>query len=667
MADAIQWAPGREAAFIAQLDHELRDAQQARLGLDRQHRDWLAQYRVSAKSAPKSFPYEGAFNYTLPMTAIDVDVLYARFMQTVHAPENLWTTQALNERWVTAAKPLQDFLQVLDHRLLRMYNVNKRVFLECTKLGTGIYKTSWHYEKRNIWGYDERGQRQRQTRIISAPVVDQTKVSDFYFPAYSYAIQPDEQGGAPWVAERIRIPLGRLFAMADATAPFMPNIDRATLDFIARFEEAEKPQMDVQLQELDYAKRANMGSATKLDGDDFDRDQERGTPAGASLQRAKEIELWEIHARFGTRSAYEEDDVVVWYHQPTRKIVRAIYAPYHHGKRPYDKIVYFPGDGFWGIGVCEQKEMFQALGSDLMNFTLDNVVLANSRMIVAKQGANIAPGEPIYPWKTFIAEGNVRDEFAVFPMADIYPSLPMMSQMIASIGEKRTGISDIQLGQMQNLPGRTPATTMMSLLQEGNRRPDLTIRDMRYEGLSQVGLKVLQLCQQYISSPVDFGGERWLQMITTTLGNPEGPAVAEKLRMPMEPVELGVGVSLTATNGSANKEVERQGALALLQLAGQIGPQLVQLVQVATQAQGTPIADVAMKVAQSIQTLYARTLEQHDVRDVEDVASLVDAAASMMEQQAQGGGLGGMPPEMLQMLMAGGGGGGADPSMGGMG
>jgi hypothetical protein len=406
-----------------------------------------------------------------------------------------------------------------------------------------------------------------------------------------------------------------------------------------------------------------MGSATKLDGDDFDRDKERGTPNGASFQKPREIELWEIHARFGTKSAYEEDDVVVWYHQPTRKIVRAIYGQYHHGKRPYDKIVYFPGDGFWGIGVCEQKEMFQALGSDLMNFTLDNVVLANSRMIVAKQGANIAPGEPIYPWKTFIAEGNVRDEFAVFPMADIYPSLPMMSQMIASVGEKRTGISDIQLGQMQNLPGRTPATTMMSLLQEGNRRPDLTIRDMRYEGLSQVGLRVLQLCQQYISSPVDYQGQRWLQMISDVLGSPEGGEVAQKLMMPLEPVELGVGVTLTATSGSANKEVERQGALSLLQLAGQVGPQLVQLTQIAMQAQGTPIADVAMKVAQSIQTLYARTLEQYDVRDVEDVATLVDAAAAQMEQGA-GGGMGGMPPEMLAMLMGGGGDAGMDPSGG---
>ena len=273
--------------------------------------------------------------------------------------------------------------------------------------------------------------------------------------------------------------------------------------------------------------------------------------------------------------------------------------------------------------------MFQALGSDLMNFTLDNVVLVNSRMIVAKSGANIAPGEPIYPWKVLLTEGDVRHDFGMFPMADIYPSLPMVQAGLMSLGEKRTGISDIQLGQMQNLPGRTPATTMLSLLQEGNRRPDLTIKDWREEGLSNVGLRTLQNCQQYISSPVkELEGETWLRMITETLGLPEGTEVAKKLAMPLEPVELGVGVSLTATSGSANKEVERQGSLALLQLAGGVYPQVLQLIQVAMQAQGTALGDAALNSAQGLNELFRKTVEQYDLRNIEDVLPLADALAS---------------------------------------
>ena len=216
---------------------------------------------------------------------------------------------------------------------------------------------------------------------------------------------------------------------------------------------------------------------------------------------------------YPTKTDAGEEDIVVWFHQPTRKIVRAVYAYYTHGQRPYDVVRYFPSDGFYGIGVCQQKEVFQKMSSDLHNFSWDNIILANSRMVVAKSGSNIAPGEPFYPNKVWIVDDDVNKSFGVFPMADIYPSLPLLQSQVQSLGERRTGISDIQLGNIQELPGRTPATTMLSLLQEGNRRPDLTIKDMRYEGLSTVGLRIIQLIQQYGSSPVDMGGKQLLGLI----------------------------------------------------------------------------------------------------------------------------------------------------------
>ena len=670
MTESVKWAAGREARFLEFIDQDLLDAQTARLGLERAWRSYLEQYRPAAKQAIKSFPYEGAANYVLPMTATDADQLYAKHIQTIHAPENLWTISPLNERWKDAAKPLQDFLTILDHRLLRMYRVNKRAILEMVKLGTAIYKTGWQYESRTVWGYDSFGTRERQQRIVSAPFVDHVRLPDFLLPGYSYAIQADEQGGAPWVAERLRVNTNRLRSMAEATAPFLPNIPKDKLDLILRFEETQRPLHDVKIQELDFVKRAGRSSATALDGDDFDKDRETGSPSGATTHLPREIELWEIHARFATQGD-SEDDLVVWYHQPTRTILRAVYAYYHHGQRPYDATRYFPGDGFYGIGICEQKEMFQSLSSELMNFTIDNVLLANSRMIVAKSGANIAPGEPVYPYKVWLTDGDVRQEFGVFPMADIYSSLPMLMQMVNALGERRTGISDIQLGNLQQLPGRTPATTMLSLLQEGNRRPDLTIKDMRYEGLSTVGLRLVQLLQQYISSPINLNGQQWLELTTSMLGMPEGALVAEKLATPMEPAEFGVGVTLTATSGSANKEVERQGALSLLQLAAQVAPQFIQLVQVAMQGQGTPLGQVAMNSALGLQELYKRVLEQYDVRNIEDVLPLADQMGAAPDQGvgapagALGAGGGGAPgaglDPALAALLAGAGGPGGLP------
>lgn len=618
MADRIVWGPRRLEAFISYIDYELLDAQRARDPLLQTWLRWLEQYRAPANQPVASFPFEGAANFVLPVTATDVDQLYASFMQSLHAT-NLWTLSALNERWVNAAKPLQDYLGWLDNNLLKMWNVNKRAVLECTKLGTAIYKTGWLYERRKVWTYDATGKPIKAEKIRGYPTVDHVRLADFILPPYSYAIQPDVQGGAPWVGERFRISPMQLRAIAKSSEPFLPNIDRDVLDKILKYEEANQPEYDEAIQHADLIKTSQNRKTEAFETTDQTTGNAKTT---VSMRQVRDIELWGIHARFGTKSDDMADDVVVWYHQPTRTVVRGVYGHYAHGQRPYDVIRYFPSEGFYGIGVCEQKEVFQIMESDLFNFTHQNVLLSNSRMIVARGGANISPGEPIYPWKIWVTDGDVRQDFAQFPMGDIYPSLPMLAGNIESRGQRRTGIGDLQLGNMQTLPSRTPATSVLSLLQEGKRRPDLTIKDMRYEGLSAVGLKILQLSQQFIGSAQDVGGQNLLHLAVESLGMPEGHAAAEKLMTPLEDAALGVGVSITATSGSANKEVERQGYLALLQLSGQVSQQVLQFMQIAMTMPGTPLAAEAMQSIRALKELEARALEQYDITNPEEILPL---------------------------------------------
>lgn len=652
MFRSVRWAPGKKQACLDWLDFELQNALGNRQNLTRQWRDWLTQYRAPAKQPIKNFPYVGAASYVMPMTAIDVDQLYANELTTLHATDNLWIINPLNERWVNAAKPLETGLAWLDTNVLHMFEVNRRVGLEKYKLGTGIYKTQWYQEQRKVRTYDAMGNIIEVLRQKSKPIVDHVLLDNFVIPPYATHLQPDEQNGAPWVAERQRINVNRFKWMASAQEPMFPNYDRDAMKTVIHFIEYQQNRYQAKVHDLDYVK---MPVAT----DTWDRTNIPGVSDSATSgsPAVQEIELWEIHARFAT-SGDSEDDIVLLYHQPTRQIVRAIYAPYlfsTNGVRPYDATVMFPGDGFYGIGVCEQKEIFQKIGSELYNFMLDNVLLANSRMIVAKAGANIMPGEPIYPYKIWTTDGDPRAEFNVFPMADIYQSLPAMIQLTQSIGERRTGVGDIQLGNLQSLPGRTPATTMMSLLQEGKKRPDLTIKLMRYQGLANVGLRIIQLVQQFATAPVEYGGERWLGVLNDVLGVPEGQELTEKLMLPMENAEFGIGVSLNAVSGSANKEVERQGKLALLQLAAQLGPQVTQLVAMAQQMPGTPAAQVATGAANGIIELYRRVLETYDIRNPEAIVPEADPAAGQVPAGMFGGGDSGapgagLPPELAGLL-----------------
>lgn len=598
----------------------------------------------------------------LPTIATDADQMYAKFMQSLHATDNIWTTTALNERWVDAAKPLQDFLTWLDGSLLHMYDVNTRVVMEMVKLGTGIYKHGWHYEKRPISTYDRTGKVIKATKVTGRPFVDHVRLSDFVIPPNAYNVDPDAQGGAPIVWERIRVSVDRLKWMAESANPLLPNISKDDLALIIKFEETGVTDMDAAIQRNDYEKAATGA------GVNFETGQSPATTSaglGNSTKTVREVELWEAHARFPSSGNDSQDDIIVWFHRPTRKLLRPVYNFYHHGKRPYEVVRYFPGEGFYGMGVCEQTEVFQLMGSDLFNFSWDNILLANSRMPVISAGANVAPGETYWPGKVWVVDGKVQDAFGMFPMAEVYPSLEILQENVRAIKERRNGLGDLQAGQMQSLPSRTPATTTLSLLQEGSKRPDLTLKNMRYSGLSKVGLRTLQNCQQFMASPrdsQDVGGPALLKIAIEMLGQPEGFAAAEKLVTPMENIEQGLGCAITATSGSKNKETAKQDYLALMQIAGQTTQQLVQLAQLATQFPGTPIADMAIAGINAQLELGKRLMEQYDIPNVDEIippASMAPQSQGAPGQQqaavpagpGQGPG-GGAPPPQFDPSMA---------------
>lgn len=657
MFESVTWSGKAKAAFLDWITYELNLSLGARQSLERQWRDWITQYRAPANQPQKRFPFEGANNYVMPATAVDVDQLYSNELITLHATDDLWSVSPMNERWVKAAKPLQDFLSWTDRNTLKMFDVDARVLLEKFKLGTGIYKTQWLFEERPVKTYGPTGKIVNATKTSSRPIVEHVRLNDFIIPPSAWHHQPDMQGGARWVAERMRIPTNRLKWIASSQEPLFPNFDKAAMKQVIYFEEKNQTQYAAKVYDLDYNKTPGAR------GDAFDRSVVAGATDHSSIGSplTNEIELFEIHARVVTGGSGEsEDDVILLYHQPTRLIVRAIYQPYLfslNGVRPYDVTRMFPSDGFYGIGVCEQKEIFQRLESDLTNFMLDNVLLTNSRMIVARAGSNIMPGEPIYPWKIFVTDGDPREAFGQFPMADIYQSLPMAIGMVKEAGKVRTGVGDIQLGNATELPGRMPATTAMAMLQEGKKRPDLSIKMARYEGLSIVGLRVLQLLQQFTTTMEEADGQRWLSVMQGVLGSPEGEELVKNITMPAENAEFGVVVQLTATSASANKEADRQSKLALLQLAGQIAPQVVQLAMTGTQMQGTPVGQTAMASAAGIVELFKRVLETYDIRDPENIVPSAegDGATQVPAGMLGGGdsGAGGIDPASIMAALSG--------------
>jgi hypothetical protein len=627
--EAVRWSGPQDSAELQHyLWYEIQRALSARQPLEQQWRKWLEQYAAPASQAVRDFPWVGASNVVMPVTATDVDQYYAKFMQSIHADPDLWVVMAMNPDWQSAAKPLQDFLSALDRTILKMYRVNKRAVLEMVKLGTCIYEHGWLYEKRPLNTYDENGKVIQVDKITSRPFVDHIRLVDFLIPPDYYAIDPDEQFGAPWVAKRLSLTKEQLLQAATSTAPALPEIGLAAALKVIAFERMQQQQYDEKVQQIQYQPHA----AAHRDLN-FDRSSEPadGTIGGGVGAWRRKIELWEVHVRWShgqndpttgvaSPKAASPSDLVVLFHVPTQSIIRANYNPYLHGKRPFEVARFFPTEGFYGIGVCSQDEVFQKLESEFFNDLSNNVTIGNAPMMGAKAGANIAAGEPIFPGRFLVTDGNPREE--LFPMqfgAGAYPGLDGIIGMVQQQRVRRNGVGDLQLGNIGGLPGRTPATSVQALLAEGNKRPDLTLKDMRYEGLSVIGLRLIQLCQQYIGSPVDLDGKKYLQMALDTLGPLEGQHAVAKLKTPLQNAELGLGVEISAASATANKDMERQQLTGVLTLSTQLYPQMIQMVQAATQGAGTPVGDVALKAFNAMVNLTERVYEQYDLHDAEEL------------------------------------------------
>lgn len=611
MPESVVWGAGRQDEFTTYFCTDMQRALGDRSALERKWARWLDQYRAPVTNEVKSFPWHGASNRTLPWTAMNADPLIAKFMTTLHAPESFWTLQPLNERWVNASKPMQDYMQYLDETQLHMFDVNYRAVLEFVKLGTCLYKTGWAFERRNTMKYDASGKLQRVQEFVSHPFVDHVSLVDFLIPAQSYDIQADRQGGAPWVAERFWLNQGQFLARAKGSEPFLPDYIPEAVNIVKQFVESQ---------------RSTGGEVedTRYRLDDYQP---------SYLRR---IELWEGHCRFDTTGTGTVDDVVVVMHLPSRTLLRAVINPYRHGMRPYSVARYFRGDGFYGIGACEQGEMFQELESTLLNYQIDNVLAVNSPMIGIKLGANVVPGEPVYPLKIWPLDDPSKD-IKEIKLAEMYQSLPQLGGMVQVWGERRTGLNDLNTsGNPASLPSRTPATSLLSMLQEGNRRPDLSLKELR-TCLGEVGLRILQNCQQFFSSPIQNpDASVQLQMLIMALGEPEGSYVAQKLAIPLEDIEQGLGVNITATSSTSNKEVEKQSFMALVQLQAQLGQQYLSLAAILGNPQLQLLAPVVVETAAQIfkgfSELQRRLLEQFDIRNPEDIlvnaAVLLDSASA---------------------------------------
>ena len=600
--EAVKFGKGRKKDFLEWINHELWQTLGDREDLNRIWENYIIQWRAKLPDGELDFPYVGASNLELPLTAMHENPVYADMVQSFGAPADYWTPQAKRDDRVDSITPLREGLTALEKRFLKMRQVNGKAFLDNNILGTCVYKNGWRSEKRFRTRYNPDGTARRETVLISQPSITHIPLARLYFPAYSWTTDMDAPGGVPWIAEEHRWS-GEEFDVWARGSAELPGFDREEAESARRFFVSEDaPVEKVEREEADFEPFSDL-----------------------------RIRVYEVWCRYDTQGdGVTEDFVATITHEP-KTLLRAIYFPNAHGKHPFYVGNYLPSQSIYGIGLSEIDEWAQEAGTKLLNAQIDNVLLSNTRMYTAPLGSQFQQSSTIYPSKVWYLGPD--EQIGEVKMSDIYSSLPASLNQLMQLSELRDGVSDLRQGSLTGLPSRTPATSLLSMLREGNKRFDMIHASMR-DIHSEMGLRMLQnVAQRASEEPLT-----WVNFFTNAIGPEDAQKVMEILLTDdVASIEEAFGISVTATSAQVNKEVEKQGFIGMLQITQQIYQALVQTAMLMSQVPDPVVQETAKAAYASGVEMLARLFERFDVQNPRDHLGNLEAVANSLNATQQGG------------------------------
>lgn len=584
----VQWAKGRKDLFKAYLQHELTQTLGDRSALETKWKNQIIQWKARVMGdGTCDIPFLGASDLEHPLTATLSDPVYADFMQTLHAPKDFWSISPIRPDGVEAAKPLQEFLSLIERRDIKMRRVNRRALLDMVVHGTCIYKDHILHERKKYQDYNAAGAIEDRVKIRYQPLVEHIPLRDFFIPAYAWNIDPDDVGGAPWVGHRFRLTKGAFNIAKQGGPPYLPAYDKRAAIVV------ESWATDVQGEDII--------ESTIRDEDEF------------QPWRDEKITLYEIWVRFDADGDGIDEDIIAVWHHDSRELLRATHVPLVHGKRAFEAGTYLPGFGFYGMGVAEINEWAQLAISRLLNETINNASLANTVMLGVPLGAGIMPDEAIYPGKQWQLSPGER--ISEVRMGQPYPGMFQLINSLQGAAEQRTAVNELRQGDISGLPSRTPASTVMQLLGESNKRFDMIMANLREGPLNNIGTRALQNIIQ-----ISKDDPRYVAMAVQALGEKDGSIVAQVLQGPVNDIESVFGVAVTATSSKVNKEIDKQNLIALAQYMAQVYPQELQYAQAMVQMQAAGpelIAGVLQAAFTGTAELQRRLVEAYDIQNPE--------------------------------------------------
>jgi hypothetical protein len=566
---------------------------------------WRKAYEATPREKTREFPFYNASNLVVPIIATFSDTLLARLMSAVLKTRPPWVAKIfgshrdIDDSVRTALEEFMEYVGI-EPQELDLYRVYHEWFGEGIKYGTSVLKCPHEIRYRDeviFESGDGSGESSVKPSFMrdteyEGPRPEKIAFEHFLIPPGCKSIESAD----------IRVHKRVMIKSELEERKFFKIYDAAKVDMILSRPDRTAPAYPQLMNE------ESLGAVT------------------TGTYGYKEWDLYECWLNWPTSDGKYKPAIIATYHKSTDTLMRAIYDT--HTILPFALArLFYRDDMIYGYGFCETMWAFQEEISEQHNQRLDNRTIANTRVWRVSPDSKLHAGYRIYPSATVPAE---KDEIEPLQAGDISQQTIDDERFSLELAERRAGISPPMQGAGAGAQGKRGIYTAMgtlSVMQEGNRRTDLNISDLRYAH-TKLGRILLADYSKFgvRNNLLEMFGEK-----------------AAKITKALEGVKSGrIGLPIYSSTASVNKEVEKQNLFLLVNLMRQhymgIANLIAQTSNMMTPPEVKTYLGQVIKASNIVMKNVLRNFDQEDVDLLVPEPQIGGQPNAQQAGQAPGGG-----------------------------
>lgn len=581
-------------------------------GLQNLHNDKVTKWRELYKGQPaeeeRTFPWANASNLVIQLIGTYVDMLRARVLGSIFEVSPLYVLELIGE-WAAAEQgaeqkdALEQFLNTIgiEPTFLDLYRVLSCTYDECIKFGTVFTKSPWEYD----------------VEMQVAGVQDGRLIQQEF-------VRYDGPRPEKLVFEKFLI------------TPSASSIESA--NFKCHIRPLKKWELEQRSFQGIYDSEKVKKILAKPDRAGASVDQkQKEQEAGATQHETSYSAEWDVHeCHFPYWTNNGKYRVIVSYHFATRTILRAIYNFYPDNREIFDMgRLGWTDDGIYGYGFCEMLDHYQDEVSTMHNQAIDNNTLRNTSVLRVSRNSKLDSNFSIFPMAVIPGEDG---EVEVMQLGSAMGGDVNLQSLTLELARVRAGVDPgitASGGGVQNpKKGIYSAMGTFSVLQEGNRRSNINITDMRYLHM-KMGRKFLHQFAEFGVRP------QYLRRFGEK---------AKFIQMALRNIKNGrIDIAVKAATASINKELEKQNDMLLVQVLQRHHQGIAGILQaLANPAMPDPMKVYMQGVMRASSTLMAKILKNFEHDDVSVLLPEIDMLRGKQPSQIGMGGAGVNPGATAQ-------------------